>query len=164
MQVLEDHEQRLDLALAEEQAFDGVERALAALLGIEIRPLLVLPRHVQEAENRRQEGAEPFVESEELPRDLFADLAMRVAVRDLEVAPQEVDDRKIAGCPAVRDRAGFHDAPVLRAVGAGELVEQARLAQAGLAHDCDELAVAIVRESQGSAEMLELRVAANESR
>jgi hypothetical protein len=77
-----------------------------------------------------------------LPRDFFADLAMRVAVRDLEVALQEVDDGEIAGRPAVGDRAGFHDAPVLRAVGVGELVEQARLAQARLAHDRDELAVA----------------------
>ena len=52
VQVLEDQEQRLHLALAQQQALDGLEGALAALRGIEVLPVPVLDRHVQERRGR----------------------------------------------------------------------------------------------------------------
>ena len=52
VQILEDHHQRLDLALAQEQALDRVERLLAPLERIEGVPGRLVHRHVEE----RQEG------------------------------------------------------------------------------------------------------------
>jgi hypothetical protein len=57
VQVLEDHEQRLHLALAQQQALDGVERALAALGRVQVLPGRVLDRHVEQREQRRQQGS-----------------------------------------------------------------------------------------------------------
>jgi hypothetical protein len=58
VQVLEDHEQRLHLAFPQEQALDGIERALAALGRVERLPGRVLDRHVEESEERGQQGLE----------------------------------------------------------------------------------------------------------
>ena len=46
VQVLEDHEERLALALPEQEVLDGVEGALAALSGIERLPVGVLDGHI----------------------------------------------------------------------------------------------------------------------
>ena len=48
VQVLEDHEERLPLALPEQEVLDGVEGALAALGGIERLPVGVFDRHIKE--------------------------------------------------------------------------------------------------------------------
>ena len=48
VQILANQEQPLLLALAEEHPFEGVERALASLWGIELEEGLVLRQSVQE--------------------------------------------------------------------------------------------------------------------
>ena len=50
VQVLEDHEQRLPLALPEQQVLDGIEGAVPALGGIERLPVGVLDGHVEQSE------------------------------------------------------------------------------------------------------------------
>ena len=80
VQVLEDHEQRLHLALAQQEALDGVEGALAPLRRIERLPLGVLDGHVQERQQGRQGRLEGAVEREELAGDLLPDLAVGLAV------------------------------------------------------------------------------------
>ena len=57
VEVLEDHEQRLDLALAQQQALDGVERPLAALGRVEGLPRGVLDGHVEQRQERRAASA-----------------------------------------------------------------------------------------------------------
>ena len=52
VQILEDQAQRLHLAFAQQQALDGLQRALAALRGIERLPLLIVDWHLQQ----RQQG------------------------------------------------------------------------------------------------------------
>jgi len=80
----------------------------------------------------------------------------------LEVGLEEVDDGHIAGCLAVGHGARFQDEPLLRAVRVGELVDEAGLPHAGFPHDGDELAVAIVREGERPADLLDLGVSADE--
>jgi hypothetical protein len=48
VQVLEHQAQRLDLTFAQQQVFDGLQRAPAALQGIEGLPLGVLDQHLQQ--------------------------------------------------------------------------------------------------------------------
>ena len=52
VQVLEDQQQRLHLAFAQQQALEGVERALAALGRIELQKRAVLRQRVQERQQR----------------------------------------------------------------------------------------------------------------
>jgi hypothetical protein len=52
MEVLEDEEQRLPLALAKEEPLDGVERALASLRRVQGLPGGVVDRDVEEREER----------------------------------------------------------------------------------------------------------------
>ena len=95
VEILEDHQQRLELALPEDHPLDGIQRALPALRWIEPQPLGVLDRHVEQRQHRRQRGAEPFVESQQLPIHLLVDPSVVVLVGDLEVALQQVDDGQI---------------------------------------------------------------------
>src|SRR5713226_374635 len=73
VEVLEDHEQRLQLALAEQEALDGVEDPPAALRRIEGLPLSVLNGHVQERQQGGQSRLEGPVQREELAGDLLPD-------------------------------------------------------------------------------------------
>ena len=161
VEIFEDHEQGLQLALAEQETLDGVEGSLATLRRIERLPLRVLDGHVEERQQRGQGRLERPVQREELAGDLLADLPVGLAVVHLEVGPEEIDDRQIAGRLAVGHGTRLQDEPVLSAVGVGELVDEAGLPDAGFPHDGDELAVAIVREGQRPAELLDLGVSAD---
>ncbi len=132
--------------------------------GIERLPVGVIDGHIEEGQQRRQHGLQRFVQGEELARHLLADLAVGLAIVDLEVGLEEVDDGQVAGRLAVGHGACFQDQPVLDPVGAGELVHEAGLPHAGFPHDGDELAVALVREGQRAADLLDLGVSADKSR
>jgi hypothetical protein len=54
VQVLEDHEDGLRLALAEQEVLDRVEGALAALRGIERLPVGLIDGHVEEGQQGGQ--------------------------------------------------------------------------------------------------------------
>ena len=105
MQILEHENQWLRLALAQQQAADGVQRSLAPLPWIEGLPLIILDRHIKEGQQRGQSRLERPVQREELAGHLLSDLTMGLAIAHLEVALEETDDGQIAGCPAVRYRA-----------------------------------------------------------
>ena len=66
VEVLDDHEERLNLALAQEEALDRVQRALAPLGGIEPLPLGILSRHVQEGQQGREGRLQGVVEVQQL--------------------------------------------------------------------------------------------------
>ena len=56
VEVLEDDEQRLDLALAQEQALHRLQGALTALRRVERRPRGVVDRHIQQRQERGHGG------------------------------------------------------------------------------------------------------------
>ena len=57
VQVLEDHQERLDLALPQQQPLEGVEGALPALGRVERLPRGVVDRHIQQRQERRRVGS-----------------------------------------------------------------------------------------------------------
>ena len=157
VQVLEDHHQRLDLALAQQQALDRVERLLAPLERIEGLPGRLVHRHVEERQEGGHGGPERRGERQDLPRDLLPDLPRVVAALDLEVAAEQLDHGQVGGGLAVGDRGGLHDQPAVHAMGVGELPEETRLAHARLPDHRDHLAVPLAGPVEGVAELLQLR-------
>jgi hypothetical protein len=65
VEILEHHEQRLLLTLPEQQVFDSVQRALAALLGVQGRPLCVLGGNVQERQHGRHRRFQRTIERQQ---------------------------------------------------------------------------------------------------
>ena len=164
VKVLEDQQHGLGAALPEQHALDRVERALASLARIEPLPLRVLHRHVEQPEKRGQRGLESPIERQDLAGELLVHLAPSVPVVDPEVALEEIDHRQVGGGLAVGHRARLQHEPAVRPVGVGQFPEQARLADAGLAHGGDHLAVALAGALQGHAERLHLGVPPDEAR
>jgi hypothetical protein len=162
VEILEDHEQWLDLALSQEKALTGVQGSLAALRGIERLPLGILDRHVKEGQEGRACRFECPIKGEELVCYLLMHLPRVVPALDLTVGLEEIDDREVAGGFAVRHGARFQDEPPLIADRAGELMEESRLAYARLSYDGDELAVPLTGEIECPADLLDLRVSAYE--
>src|SRR5215831_19245165 len=113
VQVLEDHNQGLDLALAQQQTLDRVQRLLAPLARIESLPGRLLDWHVEEREEGEHSGGKGWVQRQDLPRYLLPDLPRVVAALKLEVAAKEIDDRQVGGRLAVGGRAGFKHAPAV---------------------------------------------------
>ena len=163
VQVLEDHQQRLHLTLPQQQTLDGVECELAALGRVEVLPGRILDRHVEERQQRGQQGLERAVQAQHPPQHLGAHLPVIVLVADLEVALEQIDHGQVARGLAVGDGRGFQDYPVLHPMRVGELVDQPRLAHAGLADDRDHLAPTGAGLAEHPPQVLDLSVAADEA-
>ena len=163
MQVFEDHHQRLDLALAQQQALDRVERLLAPLEGIEGVPIRLVHRHVEERLEGRHGRAERGGERQDLPDDLLPDLPRVVATLDPEITAKQLDHGQVGGSLSVGSRGRLQDEPAVHSVGMGELPEEARLAHARLPDYCNNLAVSEAGLVEGVTEQLELDGASDEA-
>jgi hypothetical protein len=86
------------------------------------------------------------IETQATADHLVPNLPLIVTGLDLEVALEEVDHRQVARRLAVRDRGGFQDEPALQAMGARELVDDARLAHPRLADDRRHLTATVTGE------------------
>jgi hypothetical protein len=144
VEILEREQQRLDLALPEEQPLDAVERLLAALRRVQPLPLGVVDRHVEEPEERQEGGLQRPVQGEELARHLLANLARLIAGLDLKVGAEELDERQKRRGRPVGDGAALDEEPAVDAVRVGELPEEAGL-ENGLPLDtCGRLWVFVI--------------------
>lgn len=85
MQVLEDQNERLDLALTEEETLHGREGLPAAIRGIELTPRGVIDRDVEQRQNGRKGRFQGTVERQEFARDLLANIPLVVAVLDSDL-------------------------------------------------------------------------------
>ena len=66
MEILEEHQQRLDLALPEEQSLDRIERPLPALGRVERVPCGIVDGDIQQRQQRRQEWLQRAIQRQEL--------------------------------------------------------------------------------------------------
>src|SRR5262249_49153499 len=80
VEVFDDHEEWLGLALPQEESLQGVDGAPTSLRWGESFPCVVFHRYVEECEDRRQRRLEGAVEREELLRDLAPDGARLILV------------------------------------------------------------------------------------
>ena len=88
VQVFEDQEQRLDLALAQDQVPEGFERVLAALARLEPLPPRACDGHTEERLEGICGGPQALADRGEPRADPRAHVLVRVALSELEVAPQ----------------------------------------------------------------------------
>jgi hypothetical protein len=164
VQVLAHQAQRLDLALPQQQVFDGLEGAPTALRGIEGLPLGVLDRHLQQCQQGRQRGLQGPVEGQQLARDLLAPAAGVVLGVDLEVALEQIKDGQVGGSLAIGHRMAGQQQPAVGVVRPGELVQQARLAHARIPHAGHHLPLPRPGAGQGLAQLLQLCIAPHKAR
>src|SRR5215831_20494941 len=93
MEILEDQDKGLLSRFPEQQPLHGVQRLLAPRHGIERSPRDVLHRHVEQGQQCWQGRLQRAVEREELARHFLANLAMVVAILELEVALKKLNHR-----------------------------------------------------------------------
>ena len=125
VQVLDDEQQGLHLAFPQQDALERVQGALAALGGLERLPRRVLDRHIEQRQERWRGGREGVIEAAEVSGHLVADRRQIIAVVEVEVALEQVDDRAIGGGLAVGGPLRLQDQPRLRQGATDELVAQA---------------------------------------
>ena len=111
LEILEDQEQRLALALAQQERPDRVERTLAAQRGIEPLPPRVVGRDVEQGQQSGEVRLERRVERAQSGLNLGVDLACVIARLELEVALEQVRDRQVRRGLAVGYRPTFEDEP-----------------------------------------------------
>src|SRR5215475_13067111 len=90
-------------------------------------PCCILDRYLQQRQEGWQSRPESLIEREQLAGDLLTDTARIIALFDLEVDVEQVDDREIGGGLAVRHGRGLEREPALGAMRMDKLVEQPRL-------------------------------------
>ena len=103
--------------------------------------MCILYRHLQEGQEGRQGRPEGRVQREQPPGELLAHAPPIVAVLDLKIGFEQVDDRQIRGGLAIGGRAALQQEPALRARRMRELVEEAGFPDPWLPDDRHHLAV-----------------------
>ena len=89
---------------------------------------------------------------------------MIVLVSDLEISLEQIDHRQVARGLAIGHGGCLEDQPFLDPMRVRELVDQPRLAHAGLAHNGDNLAAASTSLTEDPAQVFDLSGAAHEAR
>ena len=163
VQVLHDHEQRLDLARPQQQARAGLQGALAALRRLEGLPVRVVHWDVQKRQHGWQGWHESLIQRAELAHDLVADRLRLVARVQLEVGLEQVDDGEVRGLLPVGDRAAFEDQPAVGALRLRHLIAQAGFADARLPDEADDLPTALGDLRQEVAQVCQLPLPAHEA-
>src|SRR5207245_6204414 len=145
------------------KVLDRVEGASASLARMQSPPLRVVNRKVEQCEEDWQHGFEGTIEGKQLVGDLCANVVVVVAVLDVEVCLEEVDDREVGRGLAIGDRAAFEDEPAGHRLGMGEFPEETGLAHSRLADGGDDLAVADASPLQRPAKDVKLGFASHEA-
>ena len=125
--------------------------------------MLVVSRQVQDGQHGDDGRLQRRVERPELARDLGPHAGGFVAVIDLEVGLEQLDDREVRRGLAVRDGPGLEDEPVARMMGVREFPEHPGFSQTGLAHKSHDLTLSGRCARKGGRQQLHLGLAADET-
>jgi hypothetical protein len=148
VEVLDDQEEGLHVALPEQQAFERIQRGEPALRRIERLPGGLLNWDIQQAEDGGQTRLEGCIKGLELGGDLLAARGHRILLLELKVGLEQVDDRQVRGGFTRGGRAGGEDLPAMEPRPADELIAQARLSYAGFSDHPQDLFSPLLRLPQ----------------
>ena len=163
VEVLEDHEQRLHLALPQQESLHRSPGSAGGAGTDRAPPTRDRRRHVEERQERRQVALQRAVQGEKLPGQLLPNRPRAVPVLDPEVGLEQIDHRQVGRRLPVRDRARLEHEPAVDPVRVGDFPDQARLAHARLPHDRHDLPLAVAGAAQRLAQLVQLARAAHEA-
>ena len=95
VQVFEDQQQRLHLALAQQHALERLQGTLAALWGLERAEGAVVGQDVQQPKEGGDRLLQGLVQRQHLPGDFGSHGARLVSVLDVDIALEQVHDREV---------------------------------------------------------------------
>jgi len=114
VEVLDDQQQGLDLALPEQQALDRLEGLPSALRRIEGLPVLVVDGDIEQCQERRQKGFQRAVERQQLARHSLANGPRVITLLDAAIGLEQLDDGQVRRRFAIRDRPTLEHEPSVR--------------------------------------------------
>jgi hypothetical protein len=104
VQILEFHHQRLIETLAQDDAFDRLQRAAFLDLSVHLRERIVALDDAKQTEQIGQRVFQTSVESNDSSGDFLAAGALVILAGNPEVVAQQIDHRQIGRRLAMRDR------------------------------------------------------------
>ena len=125
MKVLEDCDDRLHAGLAQQQANDCLIRGLPTLDQVERPERIVIVQGIEKIQHRRDRVMQRGIECQNFARHFLTDQSRAVMDADLEVMPEQFDDRQVGRCATIRNGVGFQNQPVRCMVRMNELVHEA---------------------------------------
>ena len=164
VQILKDQQQRLPLALTQQQTRQRGECALAPLGWVKLPKRTVVWEGFQQRQQRWQRVLQGFIECQHLPGDLGPNGARVIAVVHMTIALEQVHDGEIGRGFAVGHGRTLQHPPTLRVVRVDELIHQAGLPYPGLTDHRHYLPVSGPRTLQGLHQHREFGVAADKAR
>ena len=103
VEVLEDQQHGLDLALPEEQALDRVQSLPSTLRRIEGLPGLVVDGDIEQRQEGRQEGLHRSVQHQQLAGHALANGPRVIALLDAAIGFEQLDDGQVRRRLAIGD-------------------------------------------------------------
>ena len=110
VKVLEDRDDRLHAGLAQQQARDCLIRVLPMPERVEGPERMLVIQRIEEIKHRRNRVLQRGVERQNLVRHFLADRLRAVMDADLEIMPEQFDDRQVWRCPTIRNGVGLNEA------------------------------------------------------
>jgi hypothetical protein len=164
VKVLEDRDDRLHAGLAQQQARDCLIRVLPMPERVEGPERMLVIQRIEEIKHRRNRVLQSGVERQNLVRHFLADRSRAVMDADLEIMPEQFDDRQVWRCVRICSGFGFQNQALHCVLRMNELANQARLAHPRFADDRHHLTLTVAGKLLRAAELLQLDVAADEAR
>src|SRR4051794_2514834 len=139
MQVFKYYNERLIEALAQQQALDGVKRALTANLRVHLLQRRSWFSQPQQEEQIRQNIFQTAVECEHPPGDLLPSLSFVIVHTELKILLQQIDEWQIRIGFPVGDGESFQHKERRTAIQPDEFIKEPRLAHPRFTHHADDL-------------------------
>ena len=164
VKVLEDCDDRLHAGLAQQQANDCLIRGLPTLDQVERPERIVIVQGIEKIQHRRDRVMQRGIECQNFARHFLTDRSRAVMDANLEIMPEQFDDRQVGRCATIRNGVGFQNQPVRCVLRIQELAHQPRLAHPRFSDDRHHLAVTLAGKLLHAAKLLQFDIAADEAR
>ncbi len=160
VEVLDHQHRRRPPGRGRRQPADGLDRALLDLVGGSV--VQALAGDAEQLPEERHPGSERRLDGADLGNDLLERRCGRFARKDLEELPEHSRHRRVGERLAQRGAASLEEEVLFPLEPLAELVDEARLAAAGIADDRDHLRQPLRHAAEARDELGHLGVASDE--
>jgi hypothetical protein len=163
VKILEDQQQRLRLAFAQEHPLDRAERALPSMSRVERKKWIVGGQDIEQRERRGDRVLQRPIQRQQRPGDLGLHRAGVISSLDSTIGAEQLDRRQVRCRFSIGGGRALEHEPAVGPMRTNELVEKPRLAHPGLADHRDDLAPARAGLLLSLAQLLDFGVASDEA-